>query len=268
MKIRLFPLFLFTLCAARAQLVPGNGTGLSVDANTVALFHFEDAAATALDSSGNNRNATVSNTSTGSGLFGTGRVFNGTNDRLEFGSAFDALSGGSGWTIEYFAKSDDGANVPFFVNHNPSAGWYLVPRSGDILYWIKTSAAGNSWAVQATATGVTPDTAWHYYAMTWTPGSISVYRDGVLAASAAVGGSWAGSNSFGVWLDFDSFNGSYGGAGTVDDIRFSNVARSALEIQTAYNVAAIPEPATDAAFAGLGAFGLALWRRRARTTRI
>src|SRR3954468_5318571 len=89
--------------AARAQLTPGVGTGLAVDANTVALFRFEDSAATALDSTAGARNATVNNTTSGTGLFGSGRIFNGTDDRLEFGSVFTALNGSTAWTIEYFA---------------------------------------------------------------------------------------------------------------------------------------------------------------------
>jgi len=266
MKIRLFMFAALALSSGHAQLIPGSGTGLSADANTVALFHFDDSAATAVDSSGNNRNATVTNTSSGSGLFGTGRVFNGTSDRLEFGSALGAMSGSSGWTVEYFAKSNDGTNVPFVLSSNNSAGLYVYPRSNDILFWIVTDATSTSWTVQATATGVTLDTAWHYYAMTWAPGGITMYRDGVQVGSAGVLGNWGGTNSLGFWMDYDPYaGGSYGGAGVVDDLRFSNVARSATEIANAYNAAAIPEPVACAALLGAVATGLALWRRRRQT---
>ena len=251
--------------SVRAQLIPGNGTGLAADANTVALFRFEDSAATALDSTANARNATVTNTTSGTGLFGSGRVFNGTGDRLEFGAVFNALSGSSGWTIEYFAKSADGVYAPYMQNGNSSAGWYLSPSGSGILYGIKLNTAGASnWSFLTTAPAPAMDTAWHYYAMTWTQnGAVSLYRDGTFLGSSNTSGSWVGSNNYGAWLDYDSYWTTYQGAGVVDDIRFSNVARSALEIQTAYNAAAIPEPSTYATLAGLGALGLALWRRRA-----
>lgn len=250
---------------AGAQLTPGNGTGLAVDANTVALFQFEDPATTALDSTASNRNATVTNTSAGTGLFGSGRVFNGTNDKLEFGSVFTALSGSSGWTIEYFAKSADGVYAPYFQNGNSSAGWMLYPLGSGIQYGIKlTSAGASNWSFLTSVATPTLDTAWHYYAMTWTQsGAVSIYRDGVLLESTSVdGGSWAGTNNYGVWMDYDSYWTTYNGAGVVDDIRFSNIARSAGEIQTAYNLAAVPEPSTYAMLAGLAALGLAVMRRR------
>ena len=236
---------------AFAQLTPGSGTGLSVDASTVALFQFEDAASTALDSAGNSRHATVSGTTAGTGLFGSGRVFNGTSGRLEFGNVFNALSGSSGWTIEYFAKSNDGANVPYLTNANPSAGWYFYPADGSVGYGVKTSAAGNSWNVLTSASAPALDTFWHYYALTWASGGLSVYRDGILLGSSGSFGSWGGSNSYGVYMNYDSYWNTYNGAGLVDDLRFSSVARSALEIQTAYNLAAIPEPSTCALFVGL-----------------
>lgn len=248
---------------SRAQLTPGNGIGLSVDANTIALFHFEDSAVTALDSSSSNRNATVTNTSSGAGLFGSGRVFNGTNDRLEFGNVFNALSGSSSWTIEYFAQAATaGSYAPSFENANLSAAWYFSPANGSIGYGIKTSATGNSWTVLTSVASPAMDTAWHYYALTWVAGgALSVYRDGALLGSSGTSGSWGGSNNYGVYMNFSSYWGTYYGAGVVDDIRFSNIARTDMEIQNTYNLAAIPEPFTYATIAGLSALALARWLR-------
>jgi hypothetical protein len=248
-----------------AQLTPGSGTGLSADANTVALYRFEDPATTALDSSGYTRHATVSGTTAGTGLFGSGRIFDGVDDRLELGAMATALVGTTGWTIEYFAKSNDGSNVPYLVTHNPAAGWYLVPGNGSITYGVKTSNSGNDWNVLTSVSAPALDTDWHYYALTWVSGGLSVYRDGTLLGSTGSSGSWSGGNGYGVYLDFDSYSSTYNGAGVVDDLRFSNVARSAGEIQAAYNLAAVPEPATSAILAGLGAVGLALFSRRRKS---
>lgn len=248
--------------AAHAQLIPGNGTGLSTDANTVALFRFEDSAATAVDSTANARHATVTGTTSGTGLFNTGRNFNGTSDRLEFGAVYSALSGASAWTIEYFARSAGGSQAPYLMSGNDNGGFYLGPGNGSIAYGIKTSSSGGSWLFLTSATAPAMDTSWHYYALTWSGSSLSVYRDGTLLESTATSGSWWGGNTYGLNLDYDPYaGGSYGPAGTVDDIRFSNVARTAAEIQNAYNAAAIPEPAANAALAGLCVLGLAAWRR-------
>lgn len=243
MNIRSFASFGFILAATlgglRAQLLPGRGTGLEADANTVALFRFEDPAGTALDSAGGNRHATPEGTTSVSGLFGNGRSFNGVSDRLELGAVGPALSGSAGWTIEYFAKAGPGGSVPYFVNHNASAGWTLKPAGSQILYWIKTSASGNGWLLQESAVAPALDTAWHYYALTWkSGGALSIYRDGELLGATNAAGSWGGSATTGVWLNFDSYSSTYGGAGVVDEIRFSNIARSAAEILAAYNKAA------------------------------
>jgi len=101
--------------------------------------------------------------------------------------------------------------------------------------------------------------------LTWASGgALSVYRDGTFLGSSGTFGGWSGSDAYGVWLDYDSYWTTYEGAGVVDDVRFSNIARSAGEIQAAYNLAAIPEPSTYAALFGLGALGLAVLRRRVR----
>lgn len=64
------------------------------------------------------------------------------------------------------------------------------------------------------------------------------------------GKTFFGEGNFGIFLDYNTTGGSI------------NV--SLLESITSFQVQAIPEPSTYAAFAGLGALGLAAWRRRRR----
>ncbi|MDB6164926.1 MAG: LamG domain protein jellyroll fold domain protein [Lacunisphaera sp.] len=105
---------------------------------------------------------------------------------------------------------------------------------------------------------------WIHVAATWdTSGAMNLYFNGTLEATNG-GASWDDrdtSNQFFIGqdlgADFDNPQQIY--IGSLDEIQIYDSALSSGQITA---LAAIPEPATYAIFAGCGALGLALWRRR------
>nr|MBP9912694.1 PEP-CTERM sorting domain-containing protein [Opitutaceae bacterium] len=99
---------------------------------------------------------------------------------------------------------------------------------------------------------------WTHVAATWdTSGIMNLYINGSLEATDALASTDARGTSNQFLIGKDLGSGFY--TGSLDQIRIYDVALSAGQVAA---LAAVPEPATYAAFAGLLALGLAVWRRR------
>jgi hypothetical protein len=164
--------------------------------------------------------------------------------------------------------------VSFWMNTTSTAGsgpqWYngngLVDGelSGDTTDWgvsqIGTQVAFGIGSSDTTifSTSSVNTGNWIHVAATWdTSGTMNLYLNGSLEATYDTGSSDPRDTSNQFFVGQDS-NGTFY-TGSLDEIQIYDSALSSGQITA---LAAIPEPATYAIFAGCGALGLALWRRR------
>src|SRR5690606_29411029 len=134
-----------------AQLLPVTtcSDGLQPDEHTLALYKFDEPlAGTSFDASDNQLHAIDDGTTVTEGRFCGARRFDGERDRIDIDVVRDALLGSHARTIEYIERSIDGGGVPERVNQSCGDGSWLGPRSNDVRFSIKTTAAGSClWTV-------------------------------------------------------------------------------------------------------------------------
>lgn len=214
----------------------------SLDAHTLLLLHFNGNETGA----GGESPITANNLTYQPGIFGQGIYF-GTNNLLEFASAgnIDEHLG----TIEFWVKPSWNPNDNLnhqFLKYGTSGGMIFGKDGGNwwtnnFNYWGGdginphigvSSYVGDSW---------TPNT-WHHVAVTWEATVLKFYIDGSLVAQTPL--------TFILPFISDNFfqlggwgNGSYAES-VVDELRISNISRSAAEISASYT-AGLPISAID-----------------------
>jgi hypothetical protein len=201
------------------------------DVNYQGVWHLQDGTTlSASDSTSNSNNGTVSGATAITGEMGGAASFNG--------SAFiTVISKGSlsgSFTIEEWAKPSSVANyLGLFGSRTPSDGGFDAKLTtsglhGDI-------GNGSSWLTSsADATFSYSAGAWHHFVYAVAVNAFQIYADGTQIRSGTFSG---------VPLLFDSNHNlligrSYSGEGfigAIDEVRISNVVRSADWIATEYN---------------------------------
>ena len=211
--------------------------GLLADEYTVALYKFDEPeAGVSFDASGNDHDGVDYGTTVVEGRFCNARLFNGESDRIDMDAARVALQGSTEWTIEYVAKSVDGAVIPALINHSCGNGWWFGTEPNGIRHTIKTTGVGGNcpWTVVWTQglAEITLDTLWHYYAMTWDADSLRVYRDGSILGSRPAGGMFElnQTRNFRAWIGYSDHDPMFY-TGLADELRISDVSRGADEIR-------------------------------------
>src|SRR5258708_341471 len=192
----------------------------------------ETSGTTLSDASSNGRNATKVGANnpapTTAGFIGNGQTFVGTqNSTNNDYASFSATAASSVYTVEFWAKQTSAVSLDIVV------GGGADPWSSVYFDWYPSNhlEMRDHWSVivlNTLSVGV-----WHHIAVVRNGDTVSSYVDGALATSAAGAGTnpeifaqmgFAGANS--VW---NSLNGQ------LDEVRISNIARSAGWIATGYN---------------------------------
>jgi len=170
-----------------------------------------------------------------SGLIGFAQYFNGTDDAcwIDFGDDASLNFGSStNFTLEAWVKVSGTERIILEKRDyaDPWKGYYIKSDSdGKLEVWCY--AAADTWV---TSSSVIADNSWHYVVGTFNRTSnISAYVDGVLEATDTIDSG-----------DFDTTNPLYAGdkenpwcsppEGLLDELRVSNVTRSAAWVKASY----------------------------------
>lgn len=216
-----------------------------VDANTVALWHFEEtngdlAGVDVFDETDNDNDGEFagSGIATGvvDGIFGKARDFNGSDDYVDAGTS-QSLCPDDDITIEFWVNFDEWATDDHIIERGAGESvteYYLRENSGN-LQFLYAPPPGNDlyfdceYAFSNLNTG-----QWYHFALIGVEGSkCGMYIDGVLVESDT--GSAAGpASKTSTALTIGGSDGSGKFNGKLDEVRISNVARTADEIAEGY----------------------------------
>lgn len=223
-------------------------TGTSqVDANTVALWHLDEtngdlAGNDVFDETTNNNDGEFNGTNIASavvdGISGKARSFNGSDDYVDCGS--DSSLKPSNFTIETWIKPSDVTSdqvVAGPVGNEPSGncgyGYHLlVSSNGKAGFRVDPTGCGNGLTIYSK--NIIAAGNWYHLAGTYEGTTLKFYLNGEFQSS--------GSQSIGYYTKFfiGAAYSEYSSAyykffdGTIDEVRISNVARTAEEIAEAY----------------------------------
>jgi biopolymer transport protein ExbB len=209
------------------------------DSSFLAVYHLEESgngtSGEYKDSTSNARHLTGGSgafPSRSTGLSSYGQTFDGTNDHM-VGSA-PTLNGSSAATLELFFKTSTNQTGKYLAS-NPlsSAG------SNGFDIHLNGTAAIEGWMNTTTSAGINrtsltyADSAWHQVAQTYGGGDYKLYFDGAQAGSTV---SRSGNISSTTEFNIGRF-GTFGAhvAADIDEVRVSNVARSAAWLKFTYH---------------------------------
>ncbi|MEM1041120.1 MAG: LamG-like jellyroll fold domain-containing protein [Bacteroidota bacterium] len=204
----------------------------SVDTSTVALYTFDGANPdTTFDLSGNDLHAFNDGTTSVPGRYGSAREFDGVDDRIDMDAVRVALQGSSAWTLEYIAAATTDVWIPVLLTHTCGNGWWLYAGGTSARYAAKTTASGGcNWSPDQTLTIPDIGTDWHYFALAFGGGLLSFYIDGHPVESLPASGVFQGGGGQRAWIGHSDSGDGFYYSGLADELRVSDVARSAGEI--------------------------------------
>jgi hypothetical protein len=230
---------IWTVALTQAQLKSKIFSGPADNASgLVAYYTCNDGSGTVVTSSCTNTSG-LNGTLAGSGTWIASPIqyganaanFNGTNAVITIpeNSSLDITSA---ITLEawIYATKNSGVQDVVSKSSNTINNGYIFPRTDD--GWAHTVFYLNVAGGWKTLAAVYPSlNAWHHLAATYDGATMSVYIDGVLAASQAETGTIA-TNSNALALGDQTGYSEYFG-GTADEVRLWNIARTQAQIQAA-----------------------------------
>lgn len=225
---------LASLALAVALPVAAQSPAFAIDANTLALYTFDGTDPdTTFDLSGNALHALHDGTTSVPGRHGNARQFDGVDDRVDMDAVRLALQGADAWTLEYIAAATTDPWIPELLAHPCSNGWRLYAGGTSARFAVKTTTSGGfcSWGSDQTLTIPNIGTDWHYFALAFGENALRFYVDGHLMGSLPASGVFQGAGGGQrAWVGFDDFGTGFHYSGLADELRVSDVARSADEI--------------------------------------
>lgn len=195
-----------------------------VDSSTVGAWHLDETSTGATDikdaTANANNSTTVSGTTSVDGFFGKAKSFNGSSDYIEANDA-NSLDLSTNGTIEAWIKTST----------NKANNWFLC-KNGNYCLGVNATGAFLFTGASAQDNAGTSLLAgqWHHIAITNNNTTVTYYIDGVSAGTDTVGWGTTLTNTLRIGRD----GGTNYFSGAIDEVRISNVVRTADEIAEAY----------------------------------
>ena len=227
------------------------------DANTVALWHFEEETGSSdylKDSSGDDNNGTPSGASFTLGKIGKAREFNGTSEYIDVGNEtnFD-FERTDPFSIEgWISKNGTDSEVLFSKMYaSPWTGYELLTATNEVRLQIINTWTSNAIACDTPAGSYPSDGTWFHVAATYngneSSSGVNIYINGV---NQVLGCPYT-SVSATILNDYDPRIGARASAtpslyfdGKIDELRISDSVRTADEIRQAYEIGRRTHPVT------------------------
>lgn len=209
------------------------------DANFKGVWHLPNGISlTAVDSTSNGVNGTITSTAAAGGQIDGCGNFDGTSSKIDMGNA-SALDGMTALTISAWIKPNSltGANRIF----TKWRGSFLVGTklgAGDVLRLSVEKSGGGLSIFDSPASTLTTGT-WQHLVLTWSqPNTATIYVNGVaktvtITQDQNVTSTGASSTAVQIGYSSDGLGNHFDGL--IDDVRMSNVVRSADWSKTEYN---------------------------------
>jgi hypothetical protein len=218
-----------------------NATGVW-DSSYKGVWHLNGTTLSALDSTANGNNGTISAPAASSGYIDGAGSFNGTNDKITL-TRTSSMSQTSAWTLSawtYATSAPSGAGV-ISEDYGTSDSdvqyelGYGIDEGGGGSSKLKVGFYDGTWRIAADSDNI-PTTTWVYIVGTWNGTNLVLYKNGSLVTSSTPGGTVpTGLASFYIGRRHDTFASVNYFPGLIDEPRVSGTARSAQWIQTEYN---------------------------------
>ena len=220
------------------------------DSNYAAVYHLQEdpsgSAPQMLDSTSNSYDGTsagsmTSGDSVAGKLAGNSLDLDGSNDDILIGTTPDwAITDTFTW--QTWIKTSIGTGTKTIIGDGNSSSPYdginFFLNSGALhCSMVPTSGIPNSFSRKGTNTYA--DGAWHSmvltYAGTSAPTGITLYEDGVEPTYSVSSGTWSGSFSIARDLQLGTKGTADNWNGGLDEVRLSNIVRTATWVSTEYN---------------------------------
>lgn len=194
------------------------------------------------DASPNGKNGTNFGTTAVTGLIGGARNFDGDNDYIALNDSYSS-TGNQQVTVSAWIKTSDSGNQ-IIASFDRNEYWRLEINGsgagpGEVGWDLLTSAGQLDFGSNATVNSNT----WRHIVGVYNAGTTRIFIDGVQNVSFTQGTSFGTGNTrfgfIGVGSEASTFNSNQGPSdnfnGDIDELRISNVARTANWIQTEFN---------------------------------
>ncbi|MBI3193607.1 MAG: VCBS repeat-containing protein, partial [Ignavibacteriae bacterium] len=229
---------LFVLCF----LVEVDAQEYTTDANTVALWHFnETSGSTVADASGSGNNGTATGTTPGVvGVFGNARGFNGTSDYVRIASQVTIPNSAFTWEACIYLNSYPSPTKFFTImEQGVNPGDQMVTpalsilSTGQLDFFLYKIDQGN---IHLYSNSILPLQRWIHVAAVYTTTQVLIYINGQLDGYTNYN---KGSDSYSNF--YLGANVPYTGEaffdGRIDEVRISNIARSVNEFNIPITIA-------------------------------
>jgi hypothetical protein len=188
------------------------------------------------DYSGNDNHGVSNGTDSVGGKISNSREFDGSNDYIDIEDGFSDFT--SGLSIELWAYPTSTGSYARFIDFakGQADSNIIFARSSTTNDLLFQGFNGTSAGAHVIATGAITNNEWHHYAVTVDgSGNTKIYKDGIEVGSGttnAPNNITRTSNYIGKsnWAADPNYQG------LIDEVRVSNVARSASEIYESYNI--------------------------------